>query len=100
MREREEDRTAREERLESVTDTDDHDERAPSPADTALTALLEAGPEAVEHLLKAAQELLLAAKTVVDAGERAVESHRATDAAGRSRAVPAHESRIRRIDLA
>src|ERR671937_1532432 len=49
-------------------------------ADSAVAALLDAGPEAVEHLLKAAQELLLAAKAVVDAGERAVEAHRSADA--------------------
>lgn len=69
--------------------------------DRALAALLDAGPEAVEHLLKAAQELLLAAKAVVDAGERAVESHRAaTDAAARSRDEPERDPRVRRIDLA
>jgi hypothetical protein len=67
----------------------------------ALTALLDAGPEAIEHLLKAAQELLLAAKAVVDAGERAVESHRAaTDAAARTRDAPERDARVRRIDLA
>ena len=70
-------------------------------ADSALAALLDAGPEAVDHLLKAAQELLLAAKAVVDAGERAVESHRAaTDAAAEARAEPDRDRRVRRIDLA
>ncbi|HYU38822.1 MAG TPA: hypothetical protein VEM59_03150 [Acidimicrobiia bacterium] len=69
--------------------------------DSALAALLDAGPEAVEHLLKAAQELLLAAKAVVDAGERAVESHRAsTDAPERTRDAPERDARVRRIDLA
>jgi hypothetical protein len=69
--------------------------------DGALSTLLDAGPEAVEHLLKAAQELLLAAKAVVDAGERAVESHRAaTDPAARTTDAPERDARVRRIDLA
>jgi hypothetical protein len=71
--------------------------------DAALTALLEAGPEAVEHLLKAAQELLLAAKAVVDAGERAVEAHRSaadTPENAPSDEPPARRGRVRRIDLA
>lgn len=75
--------------------------RPGSPTDTVLTALLEAGPEAVDHLLKAAHELLLAAKAVVDAGERAVESHReATEGAGRTSDAPDRDPRVRRIDLA
>lgn len=78
-------------------------------ADAAIAALLEAGPEAAEHLLKAAQELLLAAKAVVDAGERALEVHRAASAAAgpphdepSTPAPPAREPgrRVRRIDLA
>jgi hypothetical protein len=75
--------------------------RLGSSTDTALAALLEAGPEAFEHLLKAAQELLLAAKAVVDAGERVVESQRtATDAAAHANGAPDPEPRVRRIDLA
>jgi hypothetical protein len=75
--------------------------RPGSSTDAALAALLEAGPEAFEHLLKAAQELLLAAKAVVDAGERAVESHRtATDPAAHANSAPDPEPRVRRIDLA
>jgi hypothetical protein len=75
--------------------------RLGSSAETALAALLEAGPEALEHLLKAAQEFLLAAKAVVDAGERAVEAHReATDAAAPVDDAPRREALVRRIDLA
>jgi hypothetical protein len=75
--------------------------RLGSSTDAALAALLEAGPEAFEHLLKAAQELLLAAKAVVDAGERAVESHRAsTEAAAGARDAFERDTRVRRIDLA
>jgi hypothetical protein len=74
--------------------------RVGSPTDAALAALLEAGPEAVDHLLKAAQELLLAAKAVVDAGERAVETHRDTANTARANDAPDREPRVRRIDLA
>jgi hypothetical protein len=74
--------------------------RLGSPADAALSALLEGGPEAVEHLLKAAQELLLAAKAVVDAGERAVESHREAANAAHPGEAADRDSRVRRIDLA
>ncbi len=83
----------------------DGDEPTPS-ADAALAALLEAGPEAAEHLLKAAQELLLAAKAVVDAGERALEAHRAATGSATGRdpaagaAAPEPARRVRRIDLA
>jgi hypothetical protein len=72
-------------------------------AEAAVAALFDAGPEAVEHLLKAAQELLLAAKAVVDAGERAVEAHRsAADATGPapSEEAPPGPGHVRRIDLA
>ena len=79
---------------------DPADEAAPAP-DAALAALLEAGPEAAEHLLKAAQELLLAAKAVVDAGERALEAHRATETQPEGGAEPDEPPRrVRRIDLA
>ena len=100
---------------------DPADEAAPAP-DAVLAALLEAGPEAAEHLLKAAQELLLAAKAVVDAGERALEAHRRVGGGGRpptqepepARATAGHRRRspidaaepdepprrVRRIDLA
>jgi hypothetical protein len=44
--------------------------------DVIVGAVMAAGPETAEHLLAAAQELLLAAKAVVDAGERLVDSSR------------------------
>jgi hypothetical protein len=71
-------------------------------AEAAVAALFEAGPEAVEHLLKAAQELLLAAKAVVDAGERAVEAHPAADTTEpvSGEDAPPGGGRVRRIDLA
>ena len=78
-------------------DDPDPASRSATPGGEAmLAALLDAGPEAVDHLLKAAQELLLAAKAVVDAGERAVEAHRSPAAEDPS----AEGGRVRRIDLA
>jgi hypothetical protein len=71
-------------------------------AEAAVAALFDAGPEAVDHLLKAAQELLLAAKAVVDAGERAIEAHRSAADAGPAPGEDASpgRGRVRRIDLA
>jgi hypothetical protein len=74
-----------------------------SAADAVVAALLEAGPEAAEHLLKAAQELLLAAKAVVDAGERVIEHQRGGASApepGGADEGAGGSSRVRRIDLA
>lgn len=73
-------------------------------ADILMTAVYEAGPEAAEHMLRGAQEFLLAAKAVVDAAERVVDRHRhpgsePTEAAP-DEAPPARPTRIRRIDLA
>ncbi len=74
-----------------------------SAADALVAAVLEAGPEAADHLLTAAQELLLAAKAVVDAGERVVERHRAGErgsGAETGAEETGDEPRVRRIDLA
>jgi hypothetical protein len=77
---------------------------AGSAADVLMSALLDAGPETAEHLLKAAQELLLAAKAVVDAGERLVEQTRNAvaddDHPNDESQGDADQPRIRRIDLA
>jgi hypothetical protein len=48
----------------------------PTAIESLVNALLEAGPEVAEHVVRAAQELLLAAQAVVDAAERAVEEQR------------------------
>ena len=90
-----------EERSEPFAEAFDRERlRLGSSADTALAALIEAGPEALDHLLKAAQEFLLAAKAVVDAGERAVDAHReATEASAPTDDAPGRNTRVRRIDL-
>jgi hypothetical protein len=45
----------------------------PSAVESLVGSLLEAGPEVAEHVVRAAQELLLAAQVIVDAAERAVQ---------------------------
>jgi hypothetical protein len=48
-------------------------ELAPTAVESVINALLEAGPDVAEHIVRSAQELLLAAQTLVDAAQRAVE---------------------------
>ena len=48
----------------------------PTALESLVNALLEAGPDVAEHVVRAAQELLLAAQAVIDAAERAVEEQR------------------------
>jgi hypothetical protein len=44
----------------------------PTPVESLVNALLEAGPEVAEHVVRAAQELLLAVQVIVDAADQAV----------------------------
>jgi hypothetical protein len=56
------------------SDIDAGPEPAPPTAfESLVNALLEAGPDAASHVVRSAQELLLAAQTIVDAAQRAVE---------------------------
>lgn len=48
----------------------------PTAVESLVNALLEAGPDVAEHVVRAAQELLLAAQAVVDAAERAVDEQK------------------------
>jgi len=54
---------------------DDDAARAPRPTalESLINALLDSGPDVADHVVRAAQELVLAAQTVIDAAERAVE---------------------------
>ncbi|MCJ7438687.1 MAG: hypothetical protein MUP97_13125 [Acidimicrobiia bacterium] len=52
----------------------------PSATESLVSALLEAGPEVAEHVVRAAQELLLAAQAIVDAAEHAVQEQQAVRA--------------------
>lgn len=54
----------------------------PTALESLVNALLESGPEVAEHVVRAAQELLLAAQAVVEAAERAVEEQRDLQSAG------------------
>jgi hypothetical protein len=44
----------------------------PTSIESLVNALLEAGPDVADHVVRAAQELLLAAQVIVDAAEKAV----------------------------
>lgn len=46
---------------------------APTGIESLVGALLEAGPDVAEHVVRAAQELLLAVQAIVDAADRAVQ---------------------------
>jgi hypothetical protein len=61
-----------------------------------VDALQEAQPEATEHLVAAAHELVLAVKCVVDATEAVLAAQRAGEA---PRPDPAPEEAVWRIDL-
>lgn len=45
----------------------------PTATESLVNSLLEAGPEVAEHVVRAAQELLLAAQTIVDAADKAIQ---------------------------
>ena len=68
----------------------------PFTASGLLDALADAGPEAAAHLIRAMEELLLAARTVLSAAERGVDGTR-----GRSTRPGAGSGseRVRRIDV-
>lgn len=48
----------------------------PTAVESLIGALLEAGPEVAEHVVKAAQELLLAVQVIVDAADHAVQEQK------------------------
>jgi hypothetical protein len=54
----------------------------PTAVESLVNALLDAGPEVAEHVVRAAQELLLAGQAIVDAAERAVDEQRDLRPAG------------------
>jgi hypothetical protein len=75
----------------------------PTATESLVNALLEAGPEVAEHVVRAAQELLLAAQTIVDAADKAIQEQQAVrddrreqDAAASDDAAGA----VRHLDLA
>jgi hypothetical protein len=100
----------------SIGDTEHFDPDAPGPGmpppsavESLVNALLEAGPEVAEHVVKAAQELLLAVQAIVDAADRAVQEQqtiradrgdRAGDADDAGDAARDDEAEVRHLDLA
>jgi hypothetical protein len=64
----------------------------PTAVESVVNALLEAGPDVAEHVVRAAQELLLAAQTVVDAAQHAVEEQQALR-------QPAPGATVHRLDV-
>ena len=80
----------------------------PSGVESLVGALLDAGPEVAEHVVRAAQELLLAAQAIVDAADRAVqEQHRlqvdddaTSEAADSDPSGEEPPARVRHLDIA
>ena len=82
----------------------------PTAMESLVAALLEAGPEVAEHVVKAAQELGLAVQALVDAADRAVQEQQevrraraaaAADAAPDAPPSPAESADgVRHLDLA
>jgi hypothetical protein len=74
----------------------------PTAIESLIAAILEAGPDVTEHVVKAAQELLLAVQVVVDAADRAVNEQRTVrDTRARSSDdEPGRDDSVRHLDLA
>jgi hypothetical protein len=75
----------------------------PTAIESLVTALMESGPEVAEHVVAAARELLLAAQTIVDAAERAVQEQqelRRSDGDSSSDAVETPSGSVRHLDVA
>lgn len=69
-------------------------------AGALVEALVEAGPEAAEHVLAAMHELVLAAETVVAAAERGVQGRGGRERPRRESAPePDRSPRVRPVDL-
>lgn len=81
------------ERDERDGDFPGHDECYACPIGGLFLTLQGAQPDATEHLLNAAQEMLQVARAVIDAAEEVVEQRR------RSAARRSGERRVRRIDI-
>ena len=77
----------------------------PTAVESLIGALLEAGPEVAEHVVKAAQELLLAVQVIVDAADHAVQEQQSLRQDRASSPEPAASSAerddsVRHLDLA
>jgi hypothetical protein len=75
----------------------------PTATESLVNALLEAGPEVAEHVVRAAQELLLAAQTIVDAADTAIQEQQAVRSDRREQDDAAPDDAagaVRHLDLA
>jgi ABC-type nitrate/sulfonate/bicarbonate transport system substrate-binding protein len=88
--------------------TEQPDLPPPTSVESLVAALLEAGPEVAEHVVRAAQELLAAAQVVVDAADKAIREQQelrtqpgdAGEHASDEDAPDAAVSPLRRLDVA
>jgi hypothetical protein len=71
----------------------------PTAVESLVSALLDSGPEVAEHVVKAAQELLLAAQAIVDAADRAVREQQEVRAE-RNGDATSERAPLRHLDLA
>jgi ribosome-associated toxin RatA of RatAB toxin-antitoxin module len=78
-------------------DADGPGQPPPSAIESLVNALLEAGPEVAEHVVRSAQELLLAAQCVVDAAQKAVQEQQDLR---RADSAPPEPGSSRRLDVA
>jgi hypothetical protein len=75
----------------------------PTAVESLVNALIEAGPDVAEHVVKAAQELLLAVQAIVDAADRAVKEQQQVRADRLDEDEPVSgetEASVRHLDLA
>src|SRR5690349_16916522 len=84
-----------------------HDECYACPVGSFFAELRAAEPEAIEHVLNAAYEMLEVARLAIDAAERAIDeqrTHAAAASSTRSDGAPpppnGRRGRVRRIDIA
>jgi len=64
----------------------------PTAVESLVGALLEAGPEVAEHVVRAAQELLLAVQVIVDAADKAVQEQQRVHADAAAAGDPGREA--------
>ena len=72
----------------------------PTSIESLVNALLEAGPDVADHVVRAAQELLLAAQVVVDAADKAVREQQAVRAEAAAADEPGHAASVHHLDVA
>jgi len=72
----------------------------PTSIESLVNALLEAGPDVADHVVRAAQELLLAAQVIVDAAEKAVREQQKLRVQADARDESDHAAAVRHLDVA